>query len=36
MKHKHVLVAVVLTWIVVSFVPQLSAAALLGKFRGKG
>lgn len=33
MKHKHVLVAVVATWIVVSFVPQLSAASLLGKFR---
>jgi hypothetical protein len=35
MKHR-VLIAVILTWLLISFVPQLSAMSLLGKAKGKG
>lgn len=31
MKHKHVLAAVVITYVVMSFVPQLGIMSLLGK-----
>lgn len=36
MKNKHVIVAVLLTYVVVSFVPSLSLTNLLGKFKGQG
>lgn len=35
MKHKHILVAVLLTYLLVSFVPQLSLMSLIGKGKGK-
>lgn len=31
MKNKHVLVAVLLTWVIVSFVPAIQLTSLLGK-----
>lgn len=31
MRNKHVIVAVIATWLLVSFVPSLSAARLMGK-----
>jgi len=34
-KHKKVIFAVILTWLVVSFVPSLSLANFLGKGTGK-
>jgi hypothetical protein len=34
-KHKHVIAAVIVTWLIVSFVPSLSAASLLGRRPGK-
>lgn len=34
MKHKHVVVAVVLTYLVMSFVPQLGVTQLMGRFGG--
>lgn len=36
MRHKHVIAAILVTWLVVSFVPQLSLMSLLGKAKGKG
>lgn len=34
MKHKHVIVAVALTWIAVSYVPALNLSSYLGKRKG--
>lgn len=34
MKHKNVLFAVLITYVVISFVPQLGLMALLGKGKG--
>ena len=31
MKNKHVIAAILLTWIVVSFVPAIQLSTLLGK-----
>lgn len=36
MKNKHVIVAIVLTWIIVSFVPAIQLTTILGKGKGKG
>jgi hypothetical protein len=36
MRNKHVLVAVLLTYLVVSFVPSLSLTNLMGKGKSKG
>lgn len=36
MKNKHVLAAVLVTWLILSFVPQLGLMSLLGKAKGKG
>jgi hypothetical protein len=33
-KHKKVVFAVLATWVVLSFVPQLSLASFLGKAKG--
>jgi hypothetical protein len=33
---RQVLLAVLLTWLLISFVPQLGMMALLGKAKGKG
>jgi hypothetical protein len=35
-KHKNVIIAIVVTWLLISFVPQLSLMSLLGKGKGKG
>lgn len=35
MRNKHVIVAVLLTYLVVSFVPQLGLKSLIGKARGQ-
>jgi hypothetical protein len=35
-KHKHILGAVVLTYLILSFIPQLGLMSLLGKAKGKG
>jgi hypothetical protein len=35
MKHKAVIVAVLLTYLVISFVPQLGLMSLIGKGKGK-
>lgn len=34
MRHKNVLVAVLVTYLVVSFVPQIGLMALIGKAKG--
>jgi len=34
-KHKSVLVAVLVTYLVVSFVPQIGLMSLIGKGKGK-
>jgi hypothetical protein len=34
MKHKHILFAVVITYLVLSFVPSLGLMSLLGKKKG--
>lgn len=34
MKHKHVLFAVLATYLLISFVPQLSLMSLIGKGKG--
>lgn len=31
MRNKHVIIAVIATWLLVSFVPSISAARILGK-----
>ena len=36
MRNKHVLVAVLLTYLLISFVPSLSLANILGKGKKKG
>lgn len=36
MKHKPVIVAILLTWVIVSFVPAIQLTALLGKGKKKG
>ena len=36
MRNKHVLVAVLLTYLLISFVPSLSLMSLLGKGKKKG
>lgn len=36
MKNKHVVVAVIVTYLVMSFVPSLGITSLLGKFGGSG
>lgn len=36
MKHKAVIIAVILTWLLVSFVPQVSLMSLLGKNKNPG
>lgn len=35
MRNKHVLVAVLLTWLLISFVPALSVRNLIGMGKGK-
>jgi len=35
MKHKHVLVAVVVTYLVLSFIPQIGLLSLLSGLRGQ-
>lgn len=35
MKNKHVLAAVIVTYLLISFVPQLSLMNLIGKGKGK-
>jgi len=35
-KNKHVIIAVLLTYLLVSFVPQISLMNLIGKGKGKG
>ena len=34
--HKHVLFAVLATYLVLSFIPELGLMSLLGKAKGKG
>lgn len=34
--RKEILVAIVLTWLIISVIPQLGLMALLGKAKGKG
>ena len=36
MRNKHVLAAVLLTYLLISFVPSLSLTSLLGKGKKKG
>lgn len=36
MKNKHVIAAVVITYLVISFVPQLGLLSLIGGLKGKG
>lgn len=36
MRSKHVLVAVLLTYLLISFVPQIGLMSLLGKGKRKG
>ena len=36
MKNKHVIVAVLVTYLIMSFVPQLGVMSLLGKAKGQG
>lgn len=36
MKSKHVFAAVLVTYLILSFVPQLGLMSLLGKAKGKG
>ena len=35
MRNKHVIVAVLLTYLVISFVPSLGLMSLMGKKKGK-
>lgn len=35
MKHKHVFIAVLITYLVISFVPQIGLMNLIGKGKGK-
>jgi len=35
MKHKSVIVAVIVTYVVISFVPQIGLMSLIGKGKGK-
>jgi hypothetical protein len=35
MRNKHVLVAVLLTYLLISFIPSLSLTSLMGKRKGK-
>ena len=36
MRNKHILAAVLVTWLILSFVPQLGLMSLLGRAKGKG
>jgi hypothetical protein len=35
-RNKHILAAVLVTWLILSFVPQLGLMSLLGRAKGKG
>jgi hypothetical protein len=34
--NKHVVIAILLTWLIVSFVPALQITSLMGKGKSKG